>query len=83
MTEAAKLFEVSATAATTAKFDTRFQKEIDLPRHFQAVLARTYVLGDYDKATQLPARLTLLKNRSDHYDDVARESHLWSALFQR
>ena len=43
-------FEAGATAATTAKFDTRFQKEIDFTQAFQAMLARTYVmLGDYDK----------------------------------
>lgn len=73
MTEAAKLFEAGATAATTAKFDTRFQKEIDFTQAFQAMLARTYVmLGDYDKAHTAAGKVDITKKSDFSYDDVAR-----------
>ena len=73
MAEAAKLFEAGAAVAATAKFDSRFQKEIDFAQAFQAMLARTYVmLGDYDKAQTAAAKVDLTKKSDFSYDDVAR-----------
>ncbi len=73
MAEAAKLFEAGAAVAATAKFDSRFQKEIDFTHAFQAMLARTYVMmGDYDKAQTAAAKVDLTKKSDFSYDDVAR-----------
>lgn len=73
MAEAAKLFEAGAAVAATAKFDSRFQKEIDFTQAFQAMLARTYLmLGDYEKAQMAAAKVDLTKKSDFSYDDVAR-----------
>ncbi|MBK9686210.1 MAG: RagB/SusD family nutrient uptake outer membrane protein [Saprospiraceae bacterium] len=71
--EAIKLFEAGAAAATTAKFDAKYQKEIDFASAFQAMLARTYLmLGDFDKSATAASKVDLTKKSDLSYDDVAR-----------
>ncbi|MBK7009533.1 MAG: hypothetical protein IPH36_13345 [Saprospiraceae bacterium] len=63
--EAIKLFEAGAAAATTAKFDAKYQKEIDFASAFQAMLARTYLmLGDFDKSATAASKVDLTKNQT-------------------